>query len=180
VIAGNGDDGLAGTPGGHAKRIVIALNDEGRDLDRIQLVLARLIGLAWWMLGEREAEDRGCASLGGGSARHPRAERAPARDQRHRITEALAQCGYGRGPGLVRPRGSRRRLAPGNYVGLFDKRGSEAELPGLELGTNEVRSPHPTPGTMAEHEEALRGVRLFQVGPRWAMERLNLDRVHDA
>ena len=83
-------------------------------------------------------------------------------------------------PGLVGLRRGRRRLAPGDHVGLLDERGRKAELPRLELGADEIRRPHPATGAMAEYEQALRVLRLFQVSPRGAVRSLDLDRVHDA
>ena len=104
MVPGDDDDLPDRTARGHAERVALALDDEHRNLDRIELVLARLLGLARRMLGKREAQHGVAPVCGGGPARDARAERAPTCDQRHRIAKPLAQEAARTGdPRLVAP-----------------------------------------------------------------------------
>ena len=133
------------------------------------------------MLGKRETQNGARASFGGCSASDAGAERTAPGDQKRRLAEPLSQRGHDGGPGLVGLRGRRRRFAASYAVRLLDERRSKAELARFPLGAHEIGRRHPTARAMAENQESLRlAVRLPKMGPRRAVRRLDLDRVHVA
>jgi hypothetical protein len=55
-----------------SERVALALDDEGRDSDCIQLGEAALLWTTGWVEREREAQDGDRVGLGCGAARDPR------------------------------------------------------------------------------------------------------------
>ena len=101
VVPGDGDD-LAALPCcRHPEGVALALDDQDRDLDRVELIHTALLGLSGRVDRECEAEHRGCVRRLGGAARDPGARRAPARDQGDPVQRPSAQVFDHRGPGRV-------------------------------------------------------------------------------
>ena len=95
---------------------------------RVELGQARLLRPAGRMDGEGEAEDGDRAGLLGRAARDPRAERAPADDQRQARELVCAQPLEHGAPGRVQLVGGRRRAPARDTVGLLDERDRDALL----------------------------------------------------
>jgi hypothetical protein len=57
VVARDGDDNAIRALGRHPERVALALDDEGRDFDGVELREAALLGASGRVEREREAED---------------------------------------------------------------------------------------------------------------------------
>jgi hypothetical protein len=77
--------------GRHPEWVALALNDEGRDYDLIELGEAALLGAARRVKWERKAQDGDRVRLGCGAARDPRAQRSTAGQDRKAAERAIAQ-----------------------------------------------------------------------------------------
>ena len=113
--------------GRHPERVALALDDEDRDLDRVELVHPALLGLARRVDGKARQSTAAAPGRLGGPARDPRAGGAAAGDDRASPSSSpAAQVLDHRGPGGVELARGRRRLAARHLVGLLDERDAEA------------------------------------------------------
>ncbi len=91
VVAGDRDHGPVRARARHPELVPIALDDQRRHRDRVELGLAGLLRAAGGMDRERQAEHRDRFALRRGPAGHPRAGGAAADDQRQPLQLAAAK-----------------------------------------------------------------------------------------
>ena len=118
---------------------------EHGQLDRVELVLARLLGPAGSVQRERQAEHGDRTGLGRRPARHPRAGGATADHERQPAQLALAQLLDHRNPGLVQPiRAGAGERRPATQVRLLHEGDAEA-LAACATSVTATRSRAATP-----------------------------------
>ena len=108
--------------GRHPERVALALDDEGRDFDLIELGEAALLGAARRVEWKCQTQEGDGVGLSRGAARDSRAQRSTAGQDREAAKWTLAELRDDRGPGRIQlARWS--RAAPSRYpVGLLDER----------------------------------------------------------
>jgi len=169
---GDENDPTARRLGRGPERVALALDDQRRDRDGVELLEAALLRLARWMDREREAENGHGLGLRGGTASDARACRAAADDQRHPREELR----HDREPGRVELPGRRGAPPPGDAVGLLHERDTEPGLIGSLGRPNEVRRLDPAARPVPEHERGMRRVRRVDVRSSEAVRRVELAR----
>jgi DNA-binding transcriptional MerR regulator len=182
VVARDPDDGAARPRWRHPEAVALALDDEHRDLDRVQLVdPARpwLLALAGRRLErERQTEDGDGIRVLRRPTGNPSAQRAPAGDQRQATELLRAERLDHRCPGGVKARRRGGGALAGDAIRLLDERDGDPVLERRLGGGGQVTRLHSAAGAVAEHERAARSLREAQVRPRKAGGRLDLDDVH--
>jgi hypothetical protein len=141
-----------GCGGRQAERVGLALDDQHRNLDAVELVEPALLRPPRRVLGEGEAEDAGRARGRRGPARHAGARRPAAGDERkpgELLPPEVLDHREPRGVEMVRGRGG---AAAGHRVGLLDERDREAKLARRAGDRLEVARRDPAPGAVAQHE----------------------------
>jgi hypothetical protein len=131
VIALQPDNFPRGALRGHAKRVAFPLDDQYRQLDRLELweaTLGRIVGLSRRMKREGQAEDGKRSGVGRGAAGHPSSRRTPAHDQRKVTQLVVHKPGDDRYPGAVQLGSGSRRPAAGDSIRLFDKHHAEVDF----------------------------------------------------
>src|SRR5215212_4568283 len=172
VVPGDRDDLAAAAGRRHAERVAFPLDDERGHLDGVELVQARLLGLARRVDRKGQAEDRPGPDVLGRPARHARASGTAAGEDGQLVAEVLDD----RDPGSVELAGRRRGAPAGNPIGLLDEGDAHRGLVGRVSGGDQVGRRDPAPGAVAEHEQGGRVVDTVQVDTGRTMRRLDLHR----
>ena len=150
---------VGGVPNGS----LLALHDEGRDIDGVELREAALLGAAGRVEGEREADEGDRLGVGGRAARDAGAGGAAAGQDREAAEWALVELEDDRRPSRVEL-ARRSGAAPSCYpVGLLDERDAEPRGMGALGGRDEIGRLDPAAGAMAENECRDRRVHRTQV-----------------
>jgi predicted GNAT family acetyltransferase len=160
-----------------AEGVALALDDERRHRDAVELGQARLLRLPRRVEREREAEDAGCADGRGGPARDARARRTAPGDERQPAQLAPLQRVHGCDPRVVELPRRRRRPPPRDAIRLLEARDDDAEVDcgpphGDEIGRRDAAA-----GTVAENERGARIRDTVDVGTRRSVRRFELDDV---
>jgi Stage II sporulation protein E (SpoIIE) len=159
----------------HAEGVALALHDEHGNLDGVELVLARLLGPAWGVERERQAEHADRTGLRHRPARHPRPGGATADDQRQPAQIAVAQLLDHSNPGRVQLIRRSRRAPSRHQVWLLHEGDAEA-LAACDLrDRHEVAGRDPPAGSMTEHQRAFRVLGRVKLNPGRAVRRLELE-----
>lgn len=178
MVAWDTDHYAAGTVGRHPEWVGLALDDEHRDGDGVELrepALRRIVPLAGRMDREREAEHRDRLRLGRGPAGHPGTGRAPAGDEGQSLERLGAQVGDDHEPRGIELAGRGRAAATSHQVGLFHQGDANALVVRGSRCRDEVRGADAPAGSVAEDERAawiIDGVQMRSRSPMW---RLDLD-----
>ena len=90
VGARDADNGAVRARRRRPERVVLALDDQRRDVDGVELREAALLGVARWVEWEREADDGDRVGLGCRAARDAGARRAAASQDREAAERTLA------------------------------------------------------------------------------------------
>lgn len=137
------------------ERVALALHDQNRDGDGIELAepaLVRIVAAAGWMDRERQAEDRARAGLRGRSARDASSCGASAEDQRQSGELAVTKLRGDRKPRGVELRRRRLTSAAGDAIWLLHQHRRQAGvIRGLSRRV-EIRCSDPTARAVTEHQ----------------------------
>jgi hypothetical protein len=161
----------------HAEPVALALHDEHRDLDRLQLGQA---ALRWFIPSPRrqerkgETEDRLAAGLLHRATCDPCSEGAPSYDQRQALELVCAQPLEHSDPCLVQTLGRRGRAPPGDSVRLLDQRDCEVLFHRGVSRRDEVGRLDPTASAVPEDECASGSIDAVKVRPCRSGWRVNL------
>ena len=163
--------------GRHAERVRGALHHERRHGRRRRARAARVFsGRPGGCTGKARHSTPTAPVVGRRAARHPRARRAAADDERQVAQRARAQVLDDRDPGRVELARRSRRAPAGDAIGLLDQRDADAGRARRLRGRHEVARRHAAAGAVAEHERAGRLVGGVQVGPRGTVRRVDVER----
>lgn len=166
--------------GWQAEAITLALDDQGRDGDGLELrqaARARRTALALGRLErERQAEHGVGSGLGRGAAGDARSGGAAAGDKGSTDKAGGADVLDHRGPRRIELVCRRGRPPPRDAVGLLDEGGREPERAGDARRRDEVSSAHAAAGAVAEDEDAARLVCGLEVDARRPVRRWHVDR----
>jgi hypothetical protein len=145
----------------NAKRITIAVDDQGRHAS-IEFAIATFVRLARRMERERERDDARCAYNGRRTTCDPRATGSAADDERQIAERTRAQVRDDGGPRLIKMRRWCGRAASSHSVRLRHERDRNSTADRGLRDRGEIGCVDTAAGTVPEHEEAPRAVRLGQ------------------
>jgi DNA-binding MarR family transcriptional regulator len=182
VVPGNLHDLTALSGRRHPEGIPRALDDQGREAHRIQLVETVLrrgpAGPARRLEREREAEHRDRARLLDGAARYARAQGPAADDERQPAQLALAEVVEHGDPGRVELTRRSRRAPPSDAIGLLDECDRESLRLRDVARRNEVRRRDAAAGSVAEHQSRAGLGDGMQVDLRPTVRRVDVENGH--
>jgi hypothetical protein len=174
----NEDDGPVRAFGRNAERVALALDDERRHGDRVELgqsALGRILSASRRVYRKRKAEHRDGTDFGGRPAGNASARRPSAAHHRQPAELAIAELSEHaepRGVELVR----RCRTAPARHpVRLLDEHDADPGRERSVLRRDEIRRLHTAARTVSEHERRRRLVDLMDVRPRGTERSLQLE-----
>jgi hypothetical protein len=180
VVGLHDRDGAPRACGWHAEAIALALDDEDRDGDSVELrqaASARRPALPLRRLEREGQAEHGVGSgPGRGAAGDARSGGASADDSGSTDETGGTEVLDHRGPRRIELVGRGGRPSPGDAVGLLDEGGREPERVGDPRRRDEVASAHAAAGTVAEHEDAARFVGGLAVDARRPVLRGHVDR----
>jgi hypothetical protein len=136
----------------HTERVALALDDERRHLDRIELREATLLWAARRVERKGEAQDGDRIGLSGGATRDPRAQRPTTGQNRQPPECVAAELGNHCGPGRVELAWLSRAASSSNPVGLLHKCDGKLPRAGRLARGDKVGRIEATAGAVPEHE----------------------------
>jgi Family of unknown function (DUF6308) len=176
VRAGDANDGAVRAVRRHPERIALALDDQGRNVDRIELREPALLRAAGRVEREGKTQDPARIGGGGGAARDAGAGRPTTCQQEVEAAErALEQLGHDCRPRRVELTGRSRASPPSDPVWLLHERDAD---PGRACGFgrgDEVGSFDPAARTVTEYERAGRGFDRMNVSSREPVRSVDLE-----
>jgi hypothetical protein len=170
VVARDANDGPSRRGGRHPERVALALDDQHRHLDRVELVQSALLGPPGRMDGKGQAEHAGRPGRRRRAARDTGAGRTPTGHDRQLGQLLVAQLRDDGRSSVVELRCRGRRAPVRNTVGLLDERDREAGLLRGSRRGHEIRCAYSAPGAVTEDEGAARVLRQPQMCTRGAVE----------
>ena len=178
MVPRNADDRSARAVRRHPERVALALHDERRDLNRVQLgqpALGGIVALAGRMQWEGEAQDGDCADVRGRATGNPGAGGAAAGDDRKPAQRVRAQLLENCRPGRIELARGRRATTARDSVRLLDERNGVPRGVRSLSGRNEVRRVHAAAGAVPEHEPSHRPVDGAEEGSCETVGRFELE-----
>lgn len=177
VVAGDAHHGAARRVRRHPERVALALDDEDRHPDRVELVEPALVGPARRMNGEGEADHTDRTRGRSCSASDARARRSPTRDDPETRERSPAELCDDRRPRSVELCGRRRRPAARDSVRLLDEHDGDAGRGGSTRRCEEIRCVDAPTSAVAEDERSSRTVDQLGVGTRRAVRCCDFENV---
>ena len=164
----------------HPEPVVLALHDEHRDRDGVELRQAarrgRLALAGGRLEREREADHPGRSGLRGCPAGDPGARGAPADHDGQAAEAASAQVRDHGDPGGVELSRGRGGASAGDAVRLLDQHGRQVELVRGLRGGHEIARPDAATGTVSQDQGTASVTDTTHVDARRSVGRRDLDR----
>ena len=151
-VPGMLDDSAVRARRWHPERVALALYDERRDTDGLELGEAALLGVSRWMDWKREADEGDRVGLDRRAAGDAGARRAAAGQEREPAERAVPQLEHDRGPRSVQLACRSRAPSTRNPVRLLDERDAEPGRTGGFGSGDQIGRLDPAAGPVTKHK----------------------------